>query len=89
MSNLILGVTKYKTLTHKLYTGIETDWTLTENKQTAKATPPKTIFQNVHTEVFVEPRGQASDRVSYSYSEAWRWEPGDGRWECNLFVQIS
>ena len=56
MSNLILGVTPHKTLTHKLYTGIETDWTLTENNQIAKATPPKTIFQNVHTEVFVEPR---------------------------------
>jgi len=75
MSNLILGVTPYKTLTHKLYIGVETDWTLKENNQIAKATPPKTIFQNVHTEVFVEPRGQASDKVSYSYSEAWRWNP--------------
>ena len=38
MSNLILGVTKYKTLTHRLYTGVETDWTLTENNQIPKAT---------------------------------------------------
>ena len=76
MSNLILGVTPTKKLTHRLYIGVETDWTLKENNQIAKATPPKTIFQNVHTEVFVEPRGQASDKVSYSYSEAWRWNPG-------------
>ena len=64
MSNLILGVTPTKRLTHRLYIGLETNWTLKENNQIAKATPPKTIFQNVHTEVFVEPRGQASDKVS-------------------------
>ena len=47
MSNLILGVTPTKKLTHRLYIGVETDWTLKENNQIAKATPPKTIFQNV------------------------------------------
>ena len=76
MSNLILGVTPTKRLTHKLYIGLETNWTLKENNQIAKAAPPKTIFQNVHTEVFVEPRGQASDKISYSYSKAWTWNPG-------------
>ena len=76
MNNLILGVTEYKSLKNRAVTGIETTWTLKENNRKARAAPAKTIFQNVHTEVFVEPRGQASDKVSYSYSEAWRWNPG-------------
>ena len=73
MNNLTLGATQYKSLKNKAVTGIETTWTLKENNKTARAAPPKTIFQNVHTEVFVEPRGQAGDKISYSYSEAWKW----------------
>ena len=37
MSNLILGVTPTKKLTHRLYIGVETDWTLKENNQIAPA----------------------------------------------------
>ena len=43
MSNLILGVTPTKRLTHRLYIGLETNWTLKENNQIAKATPPKMV----------------------------------------------
>ena len=58
MNPLILGVTQYKQFKNRTMTGIETTWTLQEDNKSARAVPPKTIFQNVHTEVFVEPRGQ-------------------------------